>query len=528
MPERYDDGGISGGTMDRPALRRLLQDVREHKIDVVVVYKIDRLTRSLMDFSRIVEVFDASNASFVSVTQQFNTTTSMGRLTLNVLLSFAQFEREVTAERIRDKIAASRKKGMWMGGRVPIGYQVLDRKLVVEPQTAAFVRSLFDRYLQLGSVSALAAELQYPAGISAGDDGEPELRLAPTGLAPPLPDVSLSRGKLYYLISNPIYVGKLRHRDRIYEGEHQGIIEPAIFDRAQALLADKAPERRSRSSRPDVHLLTGLVFDDAEDRLRPTHASNHGRRYRYYVSHRLKTSGEQDGWRLPAGELERLVIRHAQELLRDRPLLARWVQEHASADLIEQGLAAAEEMEAALRDEAEQRRHILATIFQRIVLSPARIRFVVRKQAVVQRLLSDSASAPDRSASGTGCPEDSIFTIDREIAIKRRGVERRIVIYGPVGHEPDAALTELVARAHLYLARLCDGSASSIAELASELGVHRADISRILPLAFLSPAITGAILTGTQPADITARTLSRLVDVPPSWNDQSAVLGMGA
>lgn len=205
VPDRYDDGGISGGTMERPALQRLLQDIRDKKVEVVVVYKIDRLTRSLMDFSKIVEIFDASSVSFVSVTQQFNTTTSMGRLTLNVLLSFAQFEREVTAERIRDKIAASKKKGMWMGGVVPLGYRVEHRKLVIDDAEAKIVRHLFDRYLALKSVRDLADE-------AARDSFVTRTRERQDGtVAVTMP---FGRGNLYHLLSNPIYIGRSSTRIR--------------------------------------------------------------------------------------------------------------------------------------------------------------------------------------------------------------------------------------------------------------------------------------------------------------------------
>jgi len=215
VPDHYDDGGISGGTLERPAIQRLLQDIRDRQVDVVVVYKIDRLTRSLTDFSRIVEIFDAASVSFVSVTQQFNTTTSMGRLTLNVLLSFAQFEREVTAERIRDKIAASKKKGMWMGGTVSLGYQVRDRKLIIKEPEAGFVRSLFDRYLQLRSAPALSAELARKATQTQLMPGPyPSTDGTPTYTHP------IRSATLYKMLSNPIYVGKLRHRQNIYDGEH--------------------------------------------------------------------------------------------------------------------------------------------------------------------------------------------------------------------------------------------------------------------------------------------------------------------
>ncbi len=302
VSDRYDDGGILGGTMERPALQRLLQHIRDRKIDVVVVYKIDRLTRSLADFARIVEVFDGHGVSFVSVTQQFNTTISMGRLTLDVLLSFAQFEREVTAERIRDKIAASRKKGMWMGGRVPLGYRVQDRKLLVSEPEATFVRELFRRYLEIRSVPRLAAQISREASAAmseAGKNAEGEAD-RPSGNRP------ISRGMLYSLLANPVYIGKVSHKGDIHEGEHEAIVDPDLFNAVQKQLETGAPVARGSSCHRDIHLLTGFLFDDSGDRLAPSHARNHGRRYRYYISNRLKEGGSThtDGWRIPATEIE--------------------------------------------------------------------------------------------------------------------------------------------------------------------------------------------------------------------------------
>ena len=481
---------------------------------------------------QMVEIFDASNVSFVSVTQQFNTTTSMGRLTLNVLLSFAQFEREVTAERIRDKIAASRKKGMWMGGRVPLGYKVVDRKLLIDAEAAGEVRHLFCRYLELKSVPALAREIDDGAQMHSaiavdGQESSASPRLSHIG-----------RGRLYHLLTNPVYIGKSRHHDQVYDGEHEAIIDTATFEAAQALLADQAPNRRSGSSNPDIHLLTGLVFDETGDLLSPTHAHNHGKRYRYYISRRLRydASAREGSWRIPAEELERIVLQQANDILRDRSLIAGWLQDCAvPVDRIETALSRATEMALITQESvasSEQRKSILKTMFGRIMLSPDTLRFAVRKQVLVHRLLlawdgqaiDDQAAAEDDAASDG--VENPPFLIDRPIAIKRRGVEARIVIPGASGRDPDSSLVDLIARAHLYLDRLTDGSVSSIAELARELSVHRADISRILPLAFLSPDSTDAILTGHQPADLTVRTLARLVDIPPAWTDQAKAFGV--
>lgn len=519
VPDHYDDGGISGGTLERPAIQSLLQHIKDRKIDVVVVYKIDRLTRSLTDFAKLVEVFDGHGVSFVSVTQQFNTTTSMGRLTLNVLLSFAQFEREVTAERIRDKIAASKQKGMWMGGRIPLGYKLADRKLLIDQEGAAYVRMLFNRYLELRSVSELIREINRDSSSKSVGTVEARIR-RPT-----------SRGHLRHILSNPIYIGKLRHRDKLHEGKHEPIITDVVFDSVQVLLAEKIPENRSRFTNRDLHLLTGLVFDETGDRLAPNHAFNHGKRYRYYISGRLRhaKAGGNDGWRIPADELESIVLGQATDILQNRSMLAGWLNESSSAWSLERALVTSSELAVLLQNHAdtEGRKQILRTIFNAVTLSATVIRFEVRRDVLMQRLFVDSSSAPhDRERDASFGGDEDILVIERPMTIKRRGVEARIVIDGASQRKPDSSLVDLIARAHLYLNRLTDGSVSSIADLATELGVHRADISRILPLAFLSPDITEAILAGRQPADLTARTLSRLIDVPPGWAEQAIALGI--
>ena len=284
ISKHYDDGGVSGGTMERPALQNLLEDIAAKRVDVVVVYKIDRLTRSLMDFARIVEVFDKHEVSFVSVTQQFNTSTSMGRLTLNVLLSFAQFEREVTAERIRDKIAASKKKGIWMGGPVPIGYRAIDKRLEIEAEEAEVVRQLFRLYLEIGSVRRLKERVDELRLVT------PKRRLRNGEMAG---GRRFSRGHLYWLLSNPVYAGCVRHRGRVWPGQHEPIIDRELWDAVQKSLSGQAPtERGMRTGRRS--LLAGLLNDETGDRLSPSHAVKNGRRYRYYISHRLMQARKRD------------------------------------------------------------------------------------------------------------------------------------------------------------------------------------------------------------------------------------------
>ena len=271
----YDDGGFSGGNMERPALQGLLADIRAGRIDIVVVYKVDRLTRSLTDFARLVEIFDAQGVSFVSVTQQFNTTTSMGRLTLNVLLSFAQFEREVTGERIRDKIAASKKKGMWMGGNVPLGYDTRERTLIINPAEAKTVRRIFALYLEFGCVRRVKQEadqlgLSTKRGMTA--DG------CQRGGKP------LSRGHIYRLLSNPIYTGQIAHKGQLYPGQHPALIDAEMWTAVQDQLVAKARRHRSKVDAAEPSLLTGMLTDAHGNRFTPSHAVRSGRRYRYYIS----------------------------------------------------------------------------------------------------------------------------------------------------------------------------------------------------------------------------------------------------
>lgn len=513
VPDFYDDGGISGGTMERPALKRLLQDIRDRRIDVVVVYKIDRLTRSLMDFSKIVETFDAHSVSFVSVTQQFNTTTSMGRLTLNVLLSFAQFEREVTAERIRDKIAASRKKGIWMGGTIPLGYRAVAKKLVVDGAAATIVRSIFQRYLELKSVLALADELNQSQAV-----GEANPLRAP-----------VSRGRLYHLLSNPVYIGQARHKDACYEGAHQPIVDAELFASVQALLKEQGPKRRSRSNAADLHLLTGLVFDETGDRLSPAYANNHGKRYRYYISNRLKVARRKDdtGWRVPADELEAFVDQQLIALLKGKSLLAEWIERHASKEAIASGLNEADGLLSDSPGRKAKRRSIVKSAVVRITLSSQTIELEINPAALA-RAISLSVGA-DFDTKDRQKPVIAVETHKVTVAcqIQRRGNEARLIIGDQPKRDkaPDPSLVNLLARSHSMLSALTNGSARSISELSKVTGIHRADLSKALPLAFLSPAIVDDILAGNQPVSLTARRLARLTDLPVDWNLQQSVLG---
>jgi DNA invertase Pin-like site-specific DNA recombinase len=499
---RYDDGAQSGGTLDRPALQRLLADVAAGRITVVVVYKVDRLTRSLADFAKIIEVLEANEASFVSITQQFSTTTSMGRLTLNVLLSFAQFEREVTAERIRDKIAASKKKGMWMGGVVPLGYDVRDRKLVVNEAEAATVRTIFDLYREYGNtlrVEEAADKLGLRTKARIRADGGRQ------GGAP------FTRGHVNKLLVNHLYVGEVHYKGTSYPGEHQGIIDRDLWDAVQARLARNAVIRRTRSNADVPSLLAGLVETGDGARLTPSHCVKQGQRYRYYVT---KNQGG-GGWRLPAPALEKTIIDRIYRFLTD--------QEHLSAELASDAAPSVLEplfkRAAALAHELQRlapasQREILLHILQRVVITQDSITIVLKAQALGARL---GLSNIDRNEE---------IQISYSIAIRRRGVETRLIIENSTDPEkPDEKLVNLVVRAHRWFDELYTRSAKSVQELGKKYKANPADISRVLPLAFLAPDIVEAILNGRQPPELTAARLKRMRDLPLDWQQQRRYLG---
>jgi len=364
LPARYDDGGYSGGTMDRPGLRKLLEDVQSNKVNVVVVYKVDRLTRSLSDFAKIVEALDAKGVSFVSVTQQFNTTNSMGRLTLNILLSFAQFEREVTGERIRDKIAASKKKGMWMGGPVPLGYSLEARNLIPHPTEAALVRRIFALYLKLDCVRKLVAQLN-------GESVRTKTWVTKTGVR--VGGVPFARGHLYYLLRNRLYIGEIRHRDQWYPGEHQGIVPRDLWDKVQAQLNRNLRTRRRRARDQASSLLTGLVEDGAGNRFTPSFTSKRGRRYRYYVSQLAIKSpdGARNGpTRVPAHELEGRVTEKLAVFLKSDAEVFDCLSEQGESPAISSSrVAAAKKLASRLPTlPSDGLRDLLACFLQRVII----------------------------------------------------------------------------------------------------------------------------------------------------------------
>jgi site-specific DNA recombinase len=504
LPTAYDDGGYSGGSLDRPGLTQLLGDIAAGLIDVVVVYKVDRLTRSLTDFAKIVEVFDQHGVSFVSVTQAFNTTTSMGRLTLNVLLSFAQFEREVTGERIRDKIAASKKKGLWMGGFVPIGYEANGRTLTINEADAESVRTIHRLYLELQSVDALKVALDrrgIRTKVRPGRGG---------AMAGGLP---FSRAHLYRMLRNRIYVGEIVHKRQHYPGQHPPLIDRETWDAVQATLAQNSHRHRVKAHAKNPSLLAGLLVDAEGEKLVATHATKQGRRYRYYVSAALLNARRTDrgstlngasadrfvaSWRLPAPEIEELVVRILADVLNDRD----WLLTHGphAPRMADQQAIVAHAGRLRLTLEKEDpiaKRGLLLALLERAMLRDGQIELRLRASAL--------RSHPDGDGGEIGAAELSALVVTRAVALRRRGAETRLVLEGagPAEPEPDAVLIKALAQAHRWWRDLLDRRFETIRILARAYDTDERYVARILPLAFLAPELTRDVLDGQQPPEFT-------------------------
>jgi site-specific DNA recombinase len=386
VPDRYDDGGFSGGTLERPALQRLIADIEAKRVDVVVVYKLDRLSRSLMDFAKLVEVFDRNSVTFVSVTQSFNTTTSMGRLTLNILLSFAQFEREVIGERIRDKFAASRKKGMWMGGFVPLGYDVKDRKLVVNEAEAATVRTFFQRFLRIGSMTKLTVAFRSEGMRTKG--GKP-----------------VDKGYLYRILNNRVYLGEAVHKGIAYPGEHAAIIDRSMWDRVHDIIGESPRKRAMRTRAQTPALLKGLIFAPTGAAMTPAHTRKGGKLYRYYVSTDvLKRDADSSPIRrVPAGDIESAVVDQLRGLLRAPEIVVRtWrAARESGKEIPEAEVREALERLDPLWDElfpAEQAR-IVQLLVERIDISPDGADIRLRTEGLTNLVADLRAVRPERRAA---------------------------------------------------------------------------------------------------------------------------------
>jgi DNA invertase Pin-like site-specific DNA recombinase len=469
VKENFDDGGFSGGSLERPALQRLLSAIRSRLIDVVVVYKVDRLTRSLADFAKLVEIFDEYGVSFVSVTQAFNTTTSMGRLTLNVLLSFAQFEREVTGERIRDKIAASKKKGLWMGGQVPLGYRVEQRKLVVQESEAEVVRTIFRRYQELGSLGRLIQDLD-ARGITTK-----QRRLANGSVRG---GIAFTRGPLAYLLSNRTYLGEIAYRDARHEGEHAAIGDRDLFEAVQERLRERSRARRSKL-RAQSSALTGRIFDDRGNRMTPSHAQKMGARYRYYVSCPvLQGRRAQAGSvaRVPAPEIEATVL----DTLKN-----------------ERG------PELSLAAEERPPDTIIAEYLERVVVRRERLEIFWKNGEDTEVRVVPWHPAPHTRKRAIIAPPDQ---------------QRRVK---PIRAEARARLLTAIAKARLWVDELVSGNAISTEVIARRERCSERAVRMTLPLAFLNPDLIRAAVEGTLPDGVG---LSRLTELPACWTEQHRTL----
>jgi site-specific DNA recombinase len=497
LPNQYDDGGLSGGSLERPALQHLLDDVRSGRVDQIVVYKIDRLTRSLSDFAKIVDVLDAAGASFVSVTQSFNTATSMGRLTLNMLLSFAQFEREVTAERIRDKIAASKRKGLWMGGKVPLGYHPDGRTLKVNEIEAQTIRRLYDLYEELGTVRRVKEEadrLGLRSRARAAADGT----LSGGG--------AFDRGHIHHILTNPIYAGRIRHRRQVYAGQHPAIIDPDRWDAIQQRLQDGAARSRRKASAGRTSLLCSKLFDEAGDRLTPSHSKTKtGTRLRYYISHRLVArSGEAHpgAWRLPADDLETRIADLVRTTISRNGFIAS-VMQGESADAIARASATATAWLADARPED------LLALVDRVDIAPGSM-----------TLKMDPVILAERIAVDAECINADALTSRHPFQLRKRGVETRIVM-ADAPTDQDETLIRNIARAHAWFGRIKAGE--TFAEIAETEGTSKRRVQQMIDLAFLAPDIVRDVLDGRQPTGFTSD-WCKTHELPSDWSEQRALI----
>jgi site-specific DNA recombinase len=493
---RYDDGGFSGGSTARPALQRLLDDIRAHRINVIVVYKVDRLTRSLADFAKLVELFDAHGVSFVSVTQQFNTTTSMGRLTLNVLLSFAQFEREVTSERIRDKIGASKRKGLWVGGVVALGYHAKDRKITIVDHEARVVRHVFQRYLELGSLNALLADLR-SSGI--------KTKIRPLSSRRTIGGIPFTRGSLVYLLRNRFYIGEVRYKGEIFKGEQPTILDSALFEAVQSKLeAQRTNHTIARHS--SEAMLMGLIFDGRGNRMTPTYAIKKGVRYRYYVSSNLN-QGDKAGAaalnRVPAIEIETLVLAAIKEKLgsKQQAGIAHPESPCSDGELIRIQVARVvvrtDELVVTLRD---------------------------RQLNAHQAAGQPKRSSPNRTGSKTveikipwrkrpsKLPREIIRPVDCENSDRR-----------PIRSETRATLVKAIANGRRWLEELVTGRVISADQIALREQCSVRQVNRVITLAFLAPDLVQAAIEGRLPRGIGVEALR---DSPIEWGQQRQMLGL--
>ena len=508
----YADGGFSGGNMNRPGLNELMTDIHEGNVDIVVVYKVDRLSRSLADFSRMVDTFDKCDVSFVSITQQFNTSTSMGRLTLNVLLSFAQFEREVTGERIRDKIAASKKKGLWMGGNVPLGYQAKDRALIITESEADIVRHIYQRYLTLHSVKLLKEELDRQKIYSRPSKQCPGGR-------------QFSRGSLYTILKNPVYIGRIRHKEISYPGNHEAIIDNNQCTQVHKVLEKNRHSKYLKTNAKAPSLLSGLLFDEHGHPFSPTHTRKKSRRYRYYVNQvkvQFKKTHPETLLRVPALPVEKAVCTEIQTLLNNPEILLKNLEDFGLSCAEQQSLIGHAET---ITDHWENQEpaeviEINKTIVNRIVLTRKEIILHISRRGLIQLLL------PQFSIDTSKPAQDDPLALTIPIQLKRCGLESKLIIR-KASHEQSSgphenskqAIQDGLRKAILWNESLISGLSKDMQELAENQGVSKRYIAQMIKLAYLSPKIIRKILSGYLPQNLTLGKLKQHLDI--DWRNQN-------
>ena len=488
LSTEYDDGGYSGGNMERPALKRLLLDVQNGLIDIIVVYKIDRLTRSLMDFSKIVEILDKHNASFVSITQHFNTTTSMGRLTLNMLLSFAQFEREVTGERIRDKISASKKKGMWMGGKPPLGYYRKDKKIYPDEEKAALARAIFEKYTELKSTTLLKEWLE--------EHG-----------------TKLSVGNLNCILRNKAYIGLVGHKGTWYPGEHQGIVPIELFEQAQAVMADNRINRQYYD--PKKSLLSGKLYDDKGNAMSPSWSTgSSGKIYRYYVSQAIirKESGKVGKVsKVSLPKLEQFIDNWFSEFLKDKSKIYPYIQQFGVSK--QKGIIKKLSSYPMTRD-------IEKTLIKRIKLNPNKIEITLYQKQVTELLNAIYEDREMCQLKPEELKQESTYTEPYHIGTIANGEKIIVGQFVEPKKRPNIELIKILNQAYTWHQDVISGISTQ--DIAKRDKVCVQYVRRILNLSFLSPKIVRSILNGTQPADCT---LKKLLSIKSSnWQEQTKFL----
>jgi site-specific DNA recombinase len=518
VSDRYDDAAFSGGNMERPGLKRLLKDIEAGKVDCIVTYKIDRLTRSLPDFAKMVEIFDQHKVSFVSVTQQFNTTTSMGRLTLNILLSFAQFERELTSERIRDKFLASRKKGMWMGGSEPLGYVVEDKKLKIHEKEAELVQFIFKRFTQTGSATLLAKELNKKGHTTK----KRVLKSGKTQGGQPF-----NKGSLAKILHNVTYIGKVAHKGSVYDGMHEGIIEERQWDQVQSIFKQNDRGRSNNTKMNTSALLTGLLYTKDGHAMSPTHTRKKGKQYRYYTTAKAIKHGygECDLRQIPAGEIEEIAINQIHEILKTPEVIMGTVKAADGNINEKEVVTAVNRLEPVWRQlfPTEQAR-VLSLLLVKVIVDVDGIDFYIR----LNGLSSLATEVEDQIVEPAANDDDKTYHVHVPVTLKRRDGRKRVVV--PDDEEflpaqkpkPLTGLQKALIQAYRWQGWLDDGKYRSTAAIAKKEKIDPSYVQRILKYALLAPDLVESILHDQVADGLAARNLSG--NIPVVWEEQQLFL----